>query len=179
VRSRRLFIAAELPTGVPERLNREVEPAAWPRHRLVRTEAMHVTFLFLGNRTERELPGLMEGVARATAGVGPGALTLERIATLPPGKGGRLVAAVGKADAVAVEVQRRLVRRLATDPQKESGREFLPHVTLARFAPGCHAEIDRRLAEGVGVPVGELVLFESVLRPDGAQHREVGRFPMR
>jgi 2'-5' RNA ligase len=77
-----------------------------------------------------------------------------------------------------------LPTRLQLGPDPETAkRGFSPHLTLARFPPRPHRDLDRFLAEHSGFDGGRFVvsafhLYRSTLRPEGALHEIVESYPL-
>ena len=63
-------------------------------------------------------------------------------------------------------------------------KPFRPHVTLARFrrtpppSPDLRTYLDAHRDVGVAWDVRRFVLYESRLRPEGAEHRPLATFPL-
>ena len=67
---------------------------------------------------------------------------------------------------------------------EQEERPFHPHVTLARLKLATGVDVDGFLVRARGkrypvIPVHEFVLFESRLRPQGAEHSPLARFRLR
>lgn len=143
--------------------------------RTVPSHQIHLTLLFIGDTDSRELAETTESVRRACAGTEPFELTARRLVTLPPEGEPRVLAIETDAPPVLLEIQRRLVSRLARPSQRTRGAAFLPHLTVGRFEHvGTHGQIERDI-EPVSVLIKEIRLMESVLRPTGAEHTVVER----
>ncbi len=74
---------------------------------------------------------------------------------------------------------------MATQDIRRENRAFLPHLTLARFAPpgiqkGLLAEINRNREREFGsFQASEFHLIESKLKPSGAEYTSLASFPLR
>jgi 2'-5' RNA ligase len=136
-----------------------------------------MTLQFIGDTPAREVDEVSESVRRAAAGIAAFTLTAQRLLTLPQRGPARLVAAETDRPPGLLEIQSRLVTRLARRAKPER-RDFLPHVTLGRFrapAPGVRIASDLPADGGpLAFAVTRLALMSSDLRPQGAIHREVG-----
>jgi RNA 2',3'-cyclic 3'-phosphodiesterase len=177
-----MFVALDLPAGAREEL------ASW-RDRLlegrrdlrpVRAEALHVTLVFLGWQDE----AAADAIAQATFGARPASaapqLTPTEVRALPP-RDPRLFALDlddegGRAAALQGAVSDALEAGRWYRPEK---RPFWPHITLARVKRG-----ERRVPALDGVPPpaapftgGELTLYRSTLRPQGALYEPLARAP--
>lgn len=153
VRGMQGLLAARLPT----------EP-----HRLTPAGQVHMTLQFIGETPARELDSVAESVRRAASGVSCFDLVPLRLRTYPSKGPPRLIAVQTDAPGQLLEIQRRLVQRLARRPRADSG--FEPHLTLLRFSGGA---LPAAIDEHVDLPpftARAVVLVKSVLRADGARH---------
>jgi 2'-5' RNA ligase len=182
----RLFVAVDLPGPLRGRveellaeLRREVPDVRWTR-----AEGIHLTLKFLGEVEEGrvgEVAGALAGAARrarggftvVVAGLGTfGDRGRPRVVWAgvrePTGSLARLHAEVESA-----------AGPLGFPPE---GRPFSPHLTLARLkAPSRHlgrALAARAQTEVGAFEVGACCLFQSLLRPSGAEYARLGEFPL-
>ena len=135
-----------------------------------------LTLHFVGETHGREVDGVIESVERSAAGVGAFDLAATRLITLPERGTARLVALETDAPPGLLEIHRRLIRRLARRPRDHE--RFLPHFTLCRFANDARpTKLDRPVSIPA-LPIDEVRLVRSVLRPGGAEHRPLAKFPL-
>lgn len=165
----RLFVALQPPAEWATAALASLASVALAEHRPTPVHQVHLTLVFVGDRREKDVPGIVTSLRRSAAGISAFELRPERLLTLPLRGEPRLVAVQTAAPAGLREIQSRLAHRLA-EP-KAKGKAFLPHLTLTRFAPGV-------LAEPVDVPaalppfeVRRIQLVSSFLRASGAEHR--------
>ena len=170
----RLFVALDLPE--PERSG----IAAWRDElvegrsdlRPVRADALHVTLAFLGWQEAAEAPAIAEAAFGGLPGLSAPVLRAAGVKPIPPRGGPRLFALdLEDPEGACLAVQQAVAGGLVDfyEPEK---RAFWPHVTLARVKKGV-----RRAAPLEGPPLssepfsaGEVVLYRSILRPDGARY---------
>lgn len=169
----RLFVAAYPPIETARGMLNLLRGMELPEHRLVSPEQVHMTLQFVGDTDKRQLDEVVESVHRAAAGIRAFSLLPRDLVCLPPRGEPRLVAMMTDAPAGLLEVQRRLAMKLAKRPRER--QEFLPHLTLCRFSNGAEVWRVEAAAALEAFEVREVKLMESVLRPGGAEHREVGR----
>lgn len=170
----RLFVAVYPPVESARGIVELLRGVELPEHRLVPPEQVHMTLQFIGDTDERQLAEVMESVERAAAGVEAFSLRPRELMCLPESGDARLVAIETDAPAGLLEIQRRLAAKLARNPRDR--QRFLPHMTVCRFRNGARVwRVERRAVEVEPFAVREIRLMESVLRPGGAEHREVGR----
>lgn len=186
----RLFIAVPLPPPVRaelQRARRHFERAGAPRLRWVRAEAIHLTLKFLGETPlarvgviERELEEISAETQRHVLRLtGFGIFGGRRPRVLWAGLNG----AVEDTATLARAIDARLTVR-GFPPER---RNFRPHLTLARVSDGATAEDRTRLVglvERVGslpplvLPVEQVQLIRSELRPEGARYTTLRAFPL-
>jgi 2'-5' RNA ligase len=176
----RLFVALDLPASIVTPL------AAWtgtafgghPDLRVVRPESLHVTLVFLGYQYERDVERIAE---RAFAEpFQPVQLQAEDVQPVPRSRPRLLALDLAEQGGALTTWQGGLSERLHAarlyEPEK---RPFWPHVTLARAKRG-------KNVRGLAVPdlpaelsapftAGELTLYRSTLRPQGAVYDPLAR----
>jgi len=149
---------------------REMSPPLDPRHRVTPIGQLHMTLHFIGETDERELGAVAESVERSASGLPSFVLMPLRLVTFPERGRPRLIALETDAPPTLLEIQRRLVHRLARSTRAKTGDRFRPHLTLCRFqASVTQAPVD----EPVTIPafrVDRVVLVRSILRPSGSEH---------
>lgn len=186
--ARRLFIAAEVPAAFKStyeslrgELSRRLPGARWSR-----PQGIHLTFKFLGSTPEDLLAPLVSA-ARSTSG----ACEPFRLITGGPGffgdRGRPRVLWIALGGQVDAADRLRAALEVACEAVgfEREERTFHPHLTLARFDPVRRTSAPpeilafvRASLEGIDVPVGSLVLFESVLGPGGSTYVPRETFPM-
>jgi 2'-5' RNA ligase len=166
----RLFFGLPLPPETASGL------AAWasralgglPGVRLLAEDQLHVTLAFLGSRPAGELPALERALDAAAEGLAAPLLEVERYRETEH------VAMVVLRDdgGRAALVQARLSERLAAlglyEPER---RPWLAHATVARVRGRPHARPS--LPQLPPFSPSEAALYNSLLRPGGAQYRIV------
>ncbi|OLC56349.1 MAG: 2'-5' RNA ligase [Acidobacteria bacterium 13_1_40CM_4_69_4] len=182
----RLFVAAELPTGLREKFRTVQEalrqgplPVRW-----VRPEDIHLTLKFLGDAPEARVGEITGALRPAGGGIVP--FRLEACGAVPfPDRGApRLVWVEVRGE---LEAARRLAAAIdavtASVGFPPEAREFRAHLTLGRVkGPGrgdWRTMLDRVAGQATGsFDVHEYVLFQSRLGHGGAVHTPVQRFPL-
>ena len=179
----RAFIAIELPKPIREALAREQARfrAVCPDARWTRPEGIHLTLKFLGQISDEQAAQVKQALDQIERfekfivqvhgfGFFPGA---KRPRVFWAG----LVAPPGLAR-LAEQVER-TVAPLGFPPEN---RIFKPHLTLARFRisrpqPRLEALVAAENPLLGTFEVSEFFLWESKLRPEGAEYRKVAQFP--
>ena len=169
----RIFVAAYPPPPVADALLAAAADLELPRHRTTPPDQVHLTLQFVGDVDSRDLDGVLESVERAAAGVGPCEVAPDRWITLPERGPARLIAAAAPEVPALSELSKRLATRLARNVRKGKSRFFLPHLTLLRFRPpvtGLRLDVP---IEPRPFTIDHIHVMRSILRPEGAEHREV------
>jgi 2'-5' RNA ligase len=170
----RLFAALELPDATRAAL------ASWaaravgrdPAVRLVPSESLHVTLVFLGSVDDDAAPAVGAAVVSAARPVGE--LRVTGAAWLPPRRPGVLVADLAAEPSLSA-LHAAVVSALAPWHEPEP-RPFRPHVTVARVRH--HERI--RARDVVGPPAlsfapAALVLYRSHMGPGGSTYEAIAR----
>lgn len=171
----RLFAALELPGEVRSAL------ASWaarvsarePAVRLVSTETLHLTLVFLGSQRGDDLDAIGRAVVSEARGLDP--LAVSGAGWLPPRRPGVLVAGLVEDGERLAGLQADLAEALSPWREPEA-RGFRPHVTVARVRRG------ERLARREVAPpprlifdATALVLYRSRPGPGGSRYEAVAR----
>ncbi len=179
----RSFVAVELSDDCRAPLVRILR--ALPRQRDVRwctTDQLHVTLKFLGEVDDARLPPVIDVVERISAAGAPFTIRLGRLGAFPSPRSPRVLwcGLEDPAGGCARWVQ-------AADPLFEAlgfpreDRAYTAHITLGRSkGPAGSAALAQALAAAGPVPplellVDHVVLFESRLRPSGAEYVPTAR----
>ncbi len=173
----RLFVAAYPPPDLAHALVSSLANLDLPPHQPTRPDQVHMTLQFIGDTPAADVPDVLESVRRATGGLAPFGLAVEDLITLPKKGPARLIAARTDAPSTLLELQRRLVLRLANVTRDKANDRFLPHMTLLRFrAPtplGRLPENPGFRSAGGPFAVTQIRVMRSTLHPTGAEHRLV------
>jgi 2'-5' RNA ligase len=185
----RLFVAIELPGDVREALSRlqhDLQRRGLENLRWVRPEGIHLTLKFLGATPAESVPELEAGLAGAASGVAPHQLTLGELGTFGGSRPRVLwIDLRGDLDAVFT-LQERVEGALNPLGFEREARGWSPHITLARVRPETAREIARALPPALDgarippgtIPVREVSLMRSILRPRGAVYERIAAFSL-
>jgi 2'-5' RNA ligase len=188
----RLFVALDLPPAVRD------EIVAWQREALrdpalrpVPPESLHMTLVFLGYHSEKEI----DRIATTSFGGPPGELEpppapeveiAPEPVGVPRGRRPRLFALDAPSEgavALQAEVEERLAAERLYKPEK---RPFWPHLTVARVKPEKRGSRKPAMVEeppgplrtGVRFRPTRLVVFRSHLKPSGAEYEPVAELEL-
>jgi len=186
----RLFVAIELPGEVRDalgRLQHELQRRGRTQLRWVRPEGIHMTLKFLGETPAERVPAIEEALAGAVEGVLAHSLALGVLGTFG-GRSPRVlwIDLIGDLEPL-LGLQRRVDDALAKISFPREARAFSPHLTLARVRPETARDVAAAIGEAIKdsrtashrIPVREVSLMRSTLRPSGAVYERVAAFPLR
>jgi 2'-5' RNA ligase len=181
----RLFVALDVPEDVREafgeliaRLKPTCRGARW-----VQPEAMHVTLKFIGHVEAATLGSIREALATVRL-QGPVEMRFRGARFFPSELFPRVLASEVEASPNIGELAAEIDSALVPLGVPAEGRTFVPHLTLARLKSGKDTEaLVKAASEMAARDFGtaramEFHLFESFLRPSGAEHRRVESYPL-
>ncbi len=176
----RAFLGLELPQHVRSQL--VLQQFLMPVRRKLPPENFHITLVFLGEAGNAQLEALDQALSRLE--VIPFGLVLEGLGLFGRDKAHNLHALVRPEPALLV-LQGKLAniaRAVGFSPDR---RRYHPHVTLSYLRPGSfdQRELEAAVAQSAQFrsdpfEVTEIALFRSHLRPDGAVHDVLERYPL-
>lgn len=167
----RLFIAVPMPESVTKRLvelQQPIEGLRWQQE-----EKLHLTIKFLGEIDSERVIKVQD--ALTSVNLSEFSITLDGLGYFPKGKQPRVLWVGIEKNEPLQELYQTVESRCADlgfDPEQ---RSFKPHVTIGRIKGASKSKIESFIDQHKqfhisDVPVGEFVLFESKLHPDGAKH---------
>ncbi len=151
------------------------------RVRWVRMENLHLTVEFFGETEEEWIPRLEQALACAARAVsGPMDLALGKAGVYGSPRHPRVLW-LGVESAGLSELHARVQEALREAGWQPEERPYSPHLTLGRFKAGSVAFSPDRWpsfpdAPVPGLPVRELILFESVRGPAGVSYERRNRW---
>jgi RNA 2',3'-cyclic 3'-phosphodiesterase len=184
----RLFLALDLPEAVRQAFRELISQLkkSCPNARWVRPEGIHVTLKFIGHTDENNVEPICAALAPIRSEQ-PVEMEFRGLGFFPHERRPRVLwCAVGASPNLA---------RLAADVGRAleplgipgESREYVPHLTLARLepekiSPAEFQKLEEVAQEAAGSSFGsaresEFYLFESMLKPAGAEYRRVQAFP--
>ncbi|MBN2414408.1 RNA 2',3'-cyclic phosphodiesterase [bacterium] len=182
----RLFIAA----AIPEAIKREI--AALQRHlgrhdcdvRWVRSPALHVTLRFLGETPERLLEQVKEAVKTVADATWRAELSVEGTGFFPNRRNPKIVwVGVTQGADVLSGMAAMLDRELEQHGFEPERRPYSPHITIGRIRRAGDADslIDDagRGFEAMSMPLRDILLIESDLRPNGPVYTVLGTYNLK
>jgi 2'-5' RNA ligase len=179
----RLFVALDFPEAVRESL-RELIARLKPLSRAarwVRPEGMHVTLKFIGETDSQKVVSLRVALG-AIHSPQPVEMHFRGLGFFPNERKPRVLWCGVESSSNLAELAAAVERALVPFGFPPEGRDFMPHLTLARFpSPQGAAEIVRAAEELESCDFGsaretQFHLFESILKPSGAEYNRLASF---
>jgi RNA 2',3'-cyclic 3'-phosphodiesterase len=184
----RLFVALEIPSGVRDNLAALINElrmadvsSSKNNARWVRAENLHVTLKFIGNVDAGKLEAIRGTLGEVAAG-GAVELHFRRVGFFPNERRPRVLWAGIVASPNLAPLAAGIEVRLEKLGIARETREFVPHLTLARFdPPGISERLRATAQENAAREFGALRtrnfhLFESMTRPTGAEYTRLSSF---
>ena len=177
----RAFIAIDLEPGIKEALLALVRDLKATRAdvRWAAAAGMHLTLKFLGPVDEGQAARVKDVLSKVAGRHGPFRLELRGTGAFPGERSPRVLW-VGFADEPALAaLQSDLEASLVPEGFEREERDFRPHLTLGRVKgpqrlAQAMTELAKHREESFGaMTAARLTLFESLLRPEGAEYRTV------
>lgn len=140
----RLFIAAEIPMEIREKLSRASASLRVPGIRLIGSGNMHFTLAFIGELEESRLGDTVSAIDRAE--VSPFEIEVAGMGCFGDGKVIYVQAARGREEVARLAMSIR--SELALMGINFDRREFVPHVTVARITGGLGGQALQRAVKG-------------------------------
>jgi 2'-5' RNA ligase len=179
----RIFVALDIPQTVRDSLAKLISHLrqTCPAARWVRIEGAHLTLKFIGEVP----PERAEQVRCALGGVsapGPVELRFAGLGFFPDPRRPRVFWAGIEGGAPLSTLAAAIESRLEPLGIPREAREFLPHITLARFDSPKRLSSLRTEVEKLGVPefgravAGEFYLYRSVLKRGGAEYTRLASY---
>ncbi|MHC4442304.1 MAG: RNA 2',3'-cyclic phosphodiesterase [Planctomycetota bacterium] len=180
----RCFLAIELPTEIRDRL-RDLQDRLSVLGRAVRwtrVDNIHLTVKFLGEVPDDQVSAICETATEVAGRFERFEVTVAGTGCFPPGGAARIVW-VGMPDPppILLGCQRVCEDRYARLGFKKENRSFKPHLTVGRVKDfGASAQIRAAVEELKQFNAGsfiveELVMFQSVLKPQGPVYTPLAR----
>lgn len=185
----RLFIALELTPEVKrglarlqDDLRRQLPPKVV---RWTDPEGIHLTLKFLGDTPADKVQAVSQAMAQAAAGFAPFSFAVADFGCFPnAARANVLWVGVPQMPKALAGLQRAVDLRMHALGYPKETRPFSPHLTLGRVNKTIAVAERQKLAALIGqtlvgqlgvVPVHEVVLFQSDLRPTGSVYTALAR----
>ena len=183
MKTKRTFVAIELPADLRDRLSHSAFTMAgkWADGGLrpVASDNIHLTLRFLGDTDVEKVAAVIGGLDEIAAKQATFLVTTDQVGGFPNLRRPRVIwAGLTDPDAQLTTLNRqveRLVQSLGWE--RERGKRFSPHLTLARVRQRSRPPVDSWVTERPETPfrVEAICLIESVLKSGGAEYHPLHR----
>jgi len=184
----RSFLAFELPLDIKEivaRVSSEIRKTPLSV-RWVRVDNIHLTVIFMGNVKTGDIVNIGTEVEKICLRYGTFDVSLRELGFFPNRRNPRVLWLGLDGDLERMsEFRDSLQKRLRPFGIKEEKRRFTPHLTLGRFKKPHKKDfhLDELIMRygDLTSPVcllNELILFQSTLKPSGAEYTKLGSWPL-
>ena len=152
--------------------------------KLVKLEQVHLTLKFLGDTEEALVPKLVDAMRRSVAGVAPFTVRIVGTGAFPNLRRMRVLWVGMEGGQPLVDIARRLEAETEPLGYPREGRDFSPHVTLARVKGGGNLDRARQVLEAHAkdaygeFAIDRVRLKKSVLTPQGPIYSTVEEVPL-
>ncbi len=178
-------LSAEIAAGV-----RRIQGALRERAvgvRWVRPEGIHLTLRFLGEVDPDLIEGIVRTTEKAVQGISPFTVGIRGGGGFPSAKNPRVIwIGVEDPSGMLTQLQARVEGGLEGLGFAREGRAYTPHLTVGRLRSGkgrggaLAQALDAIRASDLGtMDVQEVILFQSHLKPTGAEYTKLGSVPLR
>ncbi len=177
----RSFIAIELGSdlregiaGIQEKLRSSRADVRW-----VKPESIHLTLKFLGDIEEGDVDSIADCLKRAADGLSPFTVEIREVGAFPNLRNPRVLWVGVSENSSLSMIQSKIEEEIEGLGFPREGRPFRPHLTVGRVkSPKLKDKLTEVLekvrAQELGaLPVEELILFRSELRPAGAVYTKL------
>ncbi|MFQ6082383.1 MAG: RNA 2',3'-cyclic phosphodiesterase [Candidatus Aminicenantia bacterium] len=181
----RLFVAIDLTPEIKNRLLQLIENLKKKKARVkwIIPNGMHLTIKFLGETSPEKLELIKEILAKISKKFKPFYLILKKTGYFPEKSKKPRVLWVGvEADPTLYALKKELEKEFHKIGYLEEAREFIPHLTLGRVKfpneiESTIEELDRYKNSFFGeIRVKKIILFQSILKPEGAEYIPLAEF---
>ncbi len=181
----RTFVAIEIEPLIKDEIASLIYELSITRERVswVKRESIHLTLKFLGEIDEKRLKEISERLKKTTSKIKPFRIKLEGAGWFPERSSKPRVLWIGvKYPDELKNLWKEIEREMEQIGFKPEGREFSPHITIGRVKEGGSINkvteiLNKYLKSTFGeMEVRRIILFQSVLKPDGAEYRPIERF---
>ena len=177
----RIFLAINIPLEIKKELLEYKKK--WPElpARWTAQDNLHVTLVFLGNTSVKELEDVQKIVSNVAANHAPFTLSLSQITYGPTEKQPKMIWAIGKAPEELLSLQQDLAKTL--NHQEENS--FSLHVTLARLnawefkkiEPEERPHVEKEIF--LNIPIHSIDIMESKSKKDGTKYLTLKKVSLR
>jgi len=176
----RIFAALPLPHPAVEKLEKIARQLGerYPNLKTVKPQGMHVTMLFFGELLHDQVMEIMRAMDSAELKVASIQSVMGGVGQFPPQGPPRVIyCPLNKGVPEITNLYRLFCRRVSGigSLTVEGENDFVPHITLARNKGSriTLADVEELFQFEYSLILDRLVLYQSILRPQGAEYKAI------
>jgi 2'-5' RNA ligase len=174
----RLFVAIDLPEKVKEEISSKKGDFNLEKVRWVKKENLHLTLKFLGNVNEKALSSIKEALKRIASDTKAFKFKLQGFGAFPTPKRARVLwVGISEGNSQVITLAEKVDYELSRLGFEREKRKFHPHITLARLKKPASLHKFPSLDKEIEIKADEIVLFQSILKPEGPNYISLNIFP--
>lgn len=181
----RIFVAIDLPEDLKESIF-EISQKIVKQSplRLVAKENLHLTLVFLGEKSEEEVERVKEAVAEATNRFGQIFLTVENLEFFPPGRPRGIWFKMGGETEKLKQFHKKIIDELLKQKIQVEDLRFTSHVCVGRFKKETRAGSEaRKKVEEISLKESflaeKVTVFQSRLSPKGPTYFKLAEYELK
>ena len=184
---KRLFLAIPIKTNdngfIPllEGLRRQL--AHEKRINWVKPDNIHLTLKFIGNTPNEDIPKIIDGVGEMLKNHKSFTMDFNRTGIFGSRYAPRVLwLGMQNTPQELYDLEEDTLTTFDNLGYLRDRQNFVPHITLGRIKELCEKQYFQKIVSGIEQKsyikqeVNEIILFQSILRPEGAVYKEVKRF---
>ncbi|MEJ2543430.1 MAG: RNA 2',3'-cyclic phosphodiesterase [Calditrichaceae bacterium] len=184
----RSFVAIELPDEIKSQIESYISELRKfaPKLKWVRKNSLHITLKFLGNQTPQKVENVIDTLLPLRDHCEPFEIQTKNIGAFPNQNRPRVIWLGIEAHPRELFFQAHgwIEEKMHDIGFEKEQRKFSPHLTLARIKfPTDLRELWNFVEEHSfpvqSISVKEIVLMRSILKPSGAEYRQIQKYPLR
>ena len=174
----RVFVAIDLPEDLKEKIFEISQRISrnFPC-KLVEKENLHLTLVFLGERSEQEVEKIKKAVADATKSFGRIFLVIESLELFPLKRPRGIWFKVDGEEEKLKELHQKIIDELVKQKIQVENLRFTPHICILRFKKGTKKQPEKTKLEE-NFMVEKITVFQSKLSPKGPTYFKLGEFQL-
>jgi 2'-5' RNA ligase len=180
---KRTFIAIDIPleSDIVEQINKLKSEFINEKIKWVRSYQYHITIQFLGNVENSHITDIIESLDKVTANFKGFSLELTEFGVFKNLRNPRVLWIGFKPCEQLVKLKNAVENEMTRFGFEKSDKSFSPHLTIARIKTLKQSEKLKELFDRYSgiilqvVEVGEIILYESILKSEGPEYNVIKR----
>jgi 2'-5' RNA ligase len=184
---KRTFIAIDIPLedSIVKQINKLKAEFINEKIKWIKAHQFHITIQFLGNVEDTDISKINESLGKVTAGFGDFSIELEEFGVFKNIKNPRILWIGFRPCDELIKLKNAIEDEMTRFGFEKSDKPFSPHLTIARIKVLRQREKLKELIDSYSgkiiqlVNVGEIILYESMLKPDGPEYNIIKKHSLK